>query len=244
MKTIYLLAVVFFCQIVWCQQNDSKQNQFIVTGSIELKEVADQASVNFSIKGTGSTLRQAVEQADTKTKALTDKLIDLGIKPRNISTSQFYSGENNGDKAFLSSSKDFRAIIETSVKIDSLQLLQPVLFTISEAQVDRLSQIAFSYKDESGLRRRARIEAGLKAREKADDLAKALGVVIGKVISIEEILPGQTVSPNSMQRSNFNYPNPFNPTTLSELSGETSGSGFFAQTISVTSQVRVIFEIK
>jgi len=242
MKTIYLLAVVFFCQIVWCQQNDSKQNQFIVTGSIELKEVADQASVNFSIKGTGSTLRQAVEQADTKTKALTDKLIDLGIKPRNISTSQFYSGENNGDKAFLSSSKDYRAIIETSVKIDSLQLLQPVLFTISEAQVDRLSQIAFSYKDESGLRRRARIEAGLKAREKADDLAKTLGVVIGKVISIEELLPGQTVPSNSTLR--FNYPNPFNPTTLSELSGETSGSGFFAQTISVTSQVRVIFEIK
>lgn len=246
MKSIYVFAFVLFIQIVWGQQNEANQNQIRVTGSVELKEVADQASVNFSIKGTGSSLRQAVENADTKTKMLTDKLIGLGIKPHNISTSQFFSGQNYGDKAFLSSSKDYRAIIETSIKIDTLKLLQSVLFAISEAEVDNLSQISFSYKDEIGLRQRARIQAGLKAKEKADDLVKALGVSLGKVISIEEILPAQTAPSPSMLRSARSYPNPFNSIASLETSAsdESRGSGFFAQTISATSQVRVIFEIK
>ncbi len=250
MKIFCVLVVTFFSQMVLTQPaSDTKLNQFTVLGSVELKERADRASMVFSIKGVGSTLRQAVETADKKTKALTDKLIALGIKERDISTSEFYSGENFGDKAFLSSGRDYRATISTAVRIDSLKLLQPVIFAISEAEVQNLSDVAFSLKDEVSFRRRARTEAGLKAREKAEDIAKALGVVVGKVIAIEEVPFQQANNPMSntlhLQGGRI-FPNPFNPVTvLSEATlDESKGSGFFAQTVSVTSQIRVTFELK
>ncbi len=239
MKILNILVVVLLSHSVMAQVPKAKFNQFTVVGSVELKEKADQASLSFSIKGVGPTLRQAVESANKKTKDLTDKLRTFGIGDSSISTSQFYSSENFGDKAFLSSSRDYQATITTVVKIDSLRLLQPTIFAISEAEIDNLSRISFSLKDDVGFRRRARIEAAFKAKEKADDIAKALGVTLGRVVAVEEILsqPGGFPIPSNTVM--------FRGGRASEATLQVSDeSGFFAQTISVTSEVRVTFEIK
>lgn len=249
MKKAVIVLLFFISQTLFSQQTESKVNQISVQGTVELKEMADQATLSFSVKGVGASLRQAVEKADRNTKVITDKLIVLGVKEKNISTSSFYSGENYGDKAFLSSSRDYQANITTIIKIDSLKLLQPVLFAISESDVQNLSQITFSLKDEVGFRRRARIEAALKAKEKAEDMTKALNIALGKVISIDEVQPTQSLQSPLMLRNG--RPNPFNPvsyvTDIGLQAGvvdESKGTGFFAQTISITSQVYITFEIK
>ena len=249
MKKTFVVLLFFISQTLFSQQTESKVNQISVQGTVELKEMADQATLSFSVKGVGASLRQAVEKADRNTKVNIDKLIVLGVKEKNISTSSFYSGENYGDKAFLSSSRDYQANITTIIKIDSLKLLQPVLFAISEADVQNLSQITFSLKDEVGFRRRARIEAALKAKEKAEDITKALNIALGKVISIDEVQPTQSLQSPLMLRNGRS--NPFNPvsyvTDIGLQAGvvdESKGTGFFAQTISITSQVYITFEIK
>jgi uncharacterized protein YggE len=228
-------------QTLYSQQLEQKTNYIFVQGSVELKEIADQASLSFNVRGVGANLRQAVENADKTTKTITDKLIALGVKDKNISTSSFFSGENRGDKAFLSSSRDYQANISTMIKVDSLKLLQPVLFAISESNVQNISQITFSLKDEVSFRKRARVEAALKAREKAEDIGKALNVIVGKAITIDEFPPSQT---NAMVRGiNASY-NTISVSGLQMGVDESIGSGFFALTISITSQVYVTFELK
>lgn len=229
------------------QDRQSSPKQITVLGSVELKEIADQANFTFSVKGVGSSLRFAVENANGRMKVVTDKLIRLGIAAHSISTSRFYSGENFADKAFLSSSRDYQATLTSFVKVDSLPLLESVLYTISESEVQNLSNIGFTLKDELDPRRRARIGAALKAKEKAEDIARALGVSLGKLLSIEETDPTRVFGQQSAQ----DYPNPFNPsaTEIQFLRGgrttdESMGAAFFAQTITVTSQVRAVFEIK
>jgi uncharacterized protein YggE len=256
MKQFFLLFVLLssISNIISAQQDEINRDYISMIGSVELKEVADQASFYFTIKGVGETLRLAVEDAENKTKNLSEKIIQLGIKKKNLSTSDFLSGENYGDKAFLSSSRDYQATITTMIKTDSLDLLRPLLFMISEAEVENISTISFSLKDELGLRRRARVEAGLKAKEKAEDITSALGVKLGKVLTIEEIQSTQTyTNQNLRMRGGYNYPNPFNPGTYNVLQegnlnpttvDETKGTGFFAKTVSITSQVKVIFAIE
>jgi hypothetical protein len=258
MKNLMILSVLLFCfsNIILAQQSEKEQKQIFVIGSIELKEVADQASFYFTIKGVGETLRKAVEDAENKSNSLSEKIIRLGIERNNISTSDFLSGENYGDKAFLSSSRDYQATIVTMLKTDSLELLRPLLFMISEAEVENISTISFSLKDELGLRRRARIEAGLKAKEKAEDITNALGVKLGEVLTIEEIQPTQTYTNQNRylyMRGGLNYSNPFNPSTYNVVQegnlnpstvDESRGSGFFAKTVSITSQVKVSFAIE
>jgi len=248
--SLSFLIILFFSFIspnYFAQEKEREINQITVNGSVELKEKADIALISFSIKGVGESLRMAVEDADTLTRQLSEKLILLGIESKNISTSEFYSGENYGDKAFLSDSRDFRAVITTLIKVDSLEILRPVIFAISEEGVESMSNISFSLKDELAFRRKARQEAGLKALEKAKDITKSLGVKLGRVLYIEEVQPTKTF----VQQDNYlrgSYPNPFNPTTQIFKRGgvvvdASIGSGFFAQTVSITSQVKVTFEI-
>ena len=246
MKIFILTILSLIAPALVGQSIDRHANQITVNGSVELKEVADQASISFTVKGVGATLRVAVRNASEKTGELVDKLLALGLKTRDISTSSFFGGENIGDKKFLSSSRDYQATLVTSVKVDSLDLLQPIIFTVSEAEVQGLSEIAFTLKDELGLRRKARSQAALKAREKAEDIAKALGITIGQVTSVEELQPTQTSTPSALYRPGRGYPNPFNAVTFSEVPqiDESTGSGFFAQTIIATSQVQVTFEIR
>jgi uncharacterized protein YggE len=102
-------------------------------------------------------------------------------------------------------------------------------------------------RGEVAFRRRARIEAGLKAKEKAEDIAKALGVTIGKVILIDELPVESQPMPSAFYlRGGRSALNAFNRVTvLNEITvDESKGSGFFAQAISITSQIRVTFEIK
>jgi uncharacterized protein YggE len=78
MKKSIIYALILFVQPLVSQQPDQKINQLSVQGSVELKQTADQASLSFTVKGVGPSLREAVEQADRNTKAVTDKLISLG----------------------------------------------------------------------------------------------------------------------------------------------------------------------
>jgi len=243
------MALILVYGTLFAQEKEQKTNYISVQGSVELKEIANQATLNFSVKGVGASLRQAVENADKNTKIVTNKLIALGIKEKNIATSSFFSGENYGDKQFLSSNRDYQASITTIIKVDSLKLLQPVIFAISESDVQNMSQITFSLKDEVGFKRKARIEAVLKAREKAEDMTKALDVTLGKVISIDEIQPSQNISMNASSpagRTKIYGVSPFNAVVGYQVGAvdESIGTGFFAQTISITSQVFVVFEIK
>jgi uncharacterized protein len=255
-KSAFSLILVFlFSFAAACAQApEISAHQIAVLGSVELKRVADRASFSFSVKGTGETLQKAVEDADNRTKLVIDRLLALGIARQSLSTSQFFSGENTGDKAFLSSSRDYMALLTTLVQVDSLEKLQPALFLVSDSKTQTVSQISFSLQDELAVRKQARIEAALKAREKATDIAGALGVSIGNVISVEETMPTQVQNGQNRGYSS-GYPNPFNPSEgdilrrqyavlFRESIDETKGGGFFAQTISVTSQVRVVFEIK
>lgn len=229
------------------QDHQPAPNQISVSGSVELREIANQASFTFTVKGVGSSLRLAVENANMKVKIVTDKLLHLGVSTHNIATSQFYSGENYGNKAFLSSSRDYQATLVTLVMVDSLPLLEPILYATSESEIENVSNISFSMKDELDVRRRARVAAAMKAKEKAGDMARALNVTLGQVISIDETDPTRVFS---LRGGSQNYPNPFNPTTSAQFmqresnADESTGSSFFAQTITITSQVRVIFEIK
>ena len=215
---------------------------------MELKEVADQASFTFAVKGVGPILRLAVEDANKRVTAIVERLRGLGIPVQDISTSRFYSGENIVNKAFLSSSRDYQATLTTLVKVDSLALLDSVLYAVTESEIKNMSSISFSLKNELDIRRQARIEAAKKAQEKAEDITKALGVVLEKAVSIEETAPTRVYS---QQVSQSVYLNPFNPSTNQMVPAEripamdeTIGSGLFAQTIFVTSEVRVVFEIK
>ena len=241
MKILKFLIILVFA--ITCLSQEVKNNQLTVYGKVKVFAQADRAAVTFHIKGTGSSLKNAFNDAQTQMSRISTQLIDIGLNDKDISTSFFQSSENFGDKAFLSSKKNFRAIMTVTINIDSLELLEPTVVILSESEIENISSISFELIDYFDLRKKGLEEAILKAKEKADLICKELGISCGKILSIEEM-----ESPEPENKSGFyqGYPSPFNaPLIVAERSfykgkGETS---IYSQEISFYSEVKIIFEI-
>jgi uncharacterized protein YggE len=224
-----------------CQAEDMASDCITVFGKAEVLASADQADLTFSVTGYGSTLRAAVDDAKEKTKAVSKELFAVGLKETDLKTSRFHSSENYGTKAFLSNKKDYKAAITTQVTITDLDLLESVIFLLSEKEVDTLSDIRFSVKEDESFKQKARRLSVAKAKQKAVELAEPLDLSVGAVATIEEI-----PQPDIQVRSSLNlyelqktsYLLSANATMAQER------AGFFTGTIQITAVVKVVFKIQ
>jgi len=218
------------------------QNKCItVYGKVKVFAKADRTKVVFTIKGVGSNLKLAFDEAKIKMQNISSRLHEIGLSEKNISTSFFQSSENFGDKAFLSSKKDYRAIMTVTVVTDSLQLLEPIIIIISKGEVEKIINVSFELTNFFKLKKQGLEKAILKAKEKAETVAKQLGISYGNVIEIEEI---QSPVPEKESISYFKYRSitPFN-VPLYSISDYENNNSIYSQEISFYSEVKVVFEL-
>ncbi len=81
---------------------NAQDRHIIVFGESNVKELADQAHISFTVEEFGSSLRQAVEKCQNKVAAISKELFAGGLKEDKLRTSIFHCGVNYGKKAFLS----------------------------------------------------------------------------------------------------------------------------------------------
>lgn len=241
MKPVIILSL--FCLIFFQNSfaQEIKSNHLTVFGKVKVFAKADKANVVFSIKGVGRSLKLAFDDAKLKMKNISNQFDSLGLDSENISTSFFQSSENFGDKAFLSSKKDYRAVMTVTVTTDSLQLLEPLILAISASKIERIINVSFELTNYFSLRKRGLEKAISKAKEKADLVTEKLGVSYGNILEVQEI---QTPQPEVESRSlyQFRRASPFNA-PLYRMTESESNTSFYSQEISFYTEVKIVFEI-
>ena len=85
MKTLKFLIILVFA--ITCLSQEVKNNQLTVYGKVKVFTQADRAAVSFHIKGTGSSLKNAFNDAQTQMSRISTQLIDIGLNDKDISTS-------------------------------------------------------------------------------------------------------------------------------------------------------------
>lgn len=218
----------------WQSPNNFEHNVIIVSGSSKTEIAADRASFYFEVSGFSDDLNSAVKSAQEKVDLISRKLFQIGLSESNLTTSQFKSSENFGDKAFLSSKRDFKALIKVQVNIDNISLLEPVINTVSIMNPDYISTLTFSLKNIEAVKILTIKEAVEKAKQKASSICESLKINLGTPLYVEEI-------------QNNSYPYPFN--SVVNLKGvvneeTTQVSSIFIENINVEASVKVIFSIK
>jgi len=240
MKThiqIVVLLFLFIGNAVFAQEK--KQNQLIVYGDAELKIQTDIANFNFTVKGVGPSLEAAVNVAKDKVKKITNELRGIGLIDKNFSTSSFYSGENRGEKAFLSDNKDYKAEISVGVSLDSLNLLEPSIMIVGSNDPNYISDVSFSLKDNSNYKMKVLEAAGLNAKEKAEILAKEMKFTLGKVLFIEEngMSDGNgVVNVRGGRVNEVAY-------LLEGVVGKKTGAAFYSPVMVFKAHVKVIYDL-
>ncbi len=225
---IIILQGVLSAQGLVTIDRSELENRLEVRGTAKILAQADQASFSFTVVEYGSTLREAYKKASVKIEKLSEKLFNAGLKKNNLETIKFDSGENAGDKAFLSDSRDFAASIKTIVNTDSLELLEELVFLVSESDVNSVSDIRFSIKEIEKFREEALRKAVEKAKEKGRIMAESLNVLLGSAIIVREEHFSPAVPLNYLK---------------AEVRGGASGGSLFSAEAEVQSSVYVVFRI-
>jgi len=207
-------------------------NKLVVEGEATKIIESDRASFDFSVTGFGKSLKDAISDARTKVSDATKVLTQNNIPEENISTSTFESGENFGDKAFLSSSKDYKTLMSVYVIVDSLKNLEEIIVDLSEIGIESISNLNYSLHNIGRYIKEIKKEAIRNAKSKAEMIAEEFNVKLQKVIYIEEGGYYQ------------HYPTPFNP--ASKVRGETISelTSLYSKPVKISQKIKVVYSIE
>lgn len=159
--------------------------------------VPDIAKVSLGIEAQGQNLKSVQEDVNKKSKALTGSLEKLGLEKKNIKTTNYSVSPEYDYQSTPYRINGYRVSSNYEVKITDFEIVNDVLVSATETGANVIGNISFEVNDETKAKitQEAREEAVKLAKEKAEGLAKAGGIKLGKIINISET-------------TGFDYPRP------------------------------------
>ena len=159
-----------------------------VSGEAEVKAKPDQAMLSAGVVTQAKTAADALAANSRAMNAVFATLKRLGIPDRLIQTSNFSVNPQYPDY----NSKEPRRIVSyqvsntVSVTVDDLDKVGPALDALVSSGANSLGDISFTIRDPKPLMTQAREAAVKDAMVKAQTLARAAGVALGPIVTINE----------------------------------------------------------
>ena len=153
--------------------------------------VPDMATVSLSVVSQADDTATALSENSTAMQKVIDALKQDGIAENDFQTSNFsvsprYQQVKADDGTMTSEVIGYEVQNGLNVRVRDLSKLSAVLDRAVKLGVNSGGGIAFSNSDPSAAEDEARREAVANALAKAETLAEAAGVTLGKVVSISE----------------------------------------------------------
>ncbi len=169
-----------------------------VVGNATVTMVPDQATVNASVITTESSASQAVSENNSRYGAITAALVRAGINRDDVTLSYYnvnYVPRPNANAMPANPSPDDRygytVTRSFAVKVRSIDRAGAVVDAATAAGATNIDSVSFGLANADRARAQAARKAVDDARAKAEDLAKAAGLHITGIRSIEfEAAPG------------------------------------------------------
>jgi hypothetical protein len=164
-----------------------------VTVSAEGKITAkpDVAIVSLSVVSSGTTVKVVTKDGNEKMDAVIGAVKALGVESKDITSSQYNLYPEYSYLSKTPKLTGYKLDQEVTVKVRKLEAVEDVLDAGIKAGSNQVGQLSFEIDDASGIKKEARGIAFAKAREKADEMAAAVGVKLGRVITFTEDAGGQ-----------------------------------------------------
>ncbi|HUD44516.1 MAG TPA: SIMPL domain-containing protein [Patescibacteria group bacterium] len=203
--TVILLMLVnyFFNHSLNLFSNNSKDQPFTVQGTATVNATPDLADVSFTVNKTATSLQDAQNQANTSTNKIVADLQTLGIAKKDIKTSDYNSSPNyaNSDNSQSAAimlpirpGQNSETIISYTVsenvdiQVHDNSKVNNVIDAITKDGAENVSGPNYVFSDgtQQKLQDEARTQAINNAKQKAESLAKAAGINLGKITNISE----------------------------------------------------------
>lgn len=235
---ILLLLVLAFTQMGSKKivvQNSNDMNKISVTGSAGKEVVPDKAVLTLSVMSEGKEAKAVQDQNSLKMNDVMKALKDAGLDTKDIETTQYtlYPGDEWDQTSQKNVRKGYRAENMIQVTIKDISRAGEILDVAVKSGVNTVNNVAFMLSEakEKEVKDALVKEASVQARAKAQNLAKGLGVSVGKVLFVTET----SYNPGPW------YYNTFNKAAVMESAAPTPLS---PASVKISLQVNVDFEIE
>jgi uncharacterized protein YggE len=158
-----------------------------VDGEGKVTAKPDIAMLNLSVVSQGKTVKQVTLDGNEKMTLIINEVKKLGVEDKDVQTSSYnlypdYAYPENQSPQI----KSYSLNQGIAVKVRKLDTVDDVLDAAMKAGANQVGQLSFDIDEDSALKKEARDMAFKKAREKAEQMASAAGVKIGRVITFSE----------------------------------------------------------
>jgi len=241
-KLFYIIFIIFFIVftvfIVTAFSNNIREADYIgkapteagvitVAGEAKVVGTPDIAVVNVGMVTEGDNVSEVQTENSEKMNNLIAEIKKLGIDAADIQTTDYrvYPNYNYDDGTRELAGYSVSQNIE--VKIRDVSKISSVLGVAGQSGANQVSGVDFRIDDPAELEAQARSEAIDDAKEKAENIAKDLGVRLGDIVSFNESSP-----------QSYKY---------AEYAMDAIGGGapdVEPGTLDVTSQINIVYEIK
>jgi len=171
-----------------------------VQGTGTVSATPDQSDITFTVTKTEKTLQEAQNQANTFTNKIVSDLQKVGIAKQDIQTDNYNSYPNYNDQtaqpgfAIPVQPNQSQTIVSYTVSenvditLHSTDKASQVIDAITKDGAENISgpNLSFSDAKQQDLENQARIKAIENAQAKAQSMADAAGIHLGKLVKIQE----------------------------------------------------------
>lgn len=197
---VFVFAIKVFKEIDENGKNFNQQNTINITGKGEIFIKPDIAKISVSVEKNAYSLSDAQNQATNAINNVTKFLKDSGIEDKDIKTTNYniyprYDYIRDKGQVF----RGYTVSQTLEVKIRKIGDTGKILAGVTSAGANQISGVSFTIDNEEVVKREARQKAIADAKEKAKQLAKDLGIKIGRLISFSESGNGDIIMPYAMK---------------------------------------------
>lgn len=159
-----------------------------VTGVGEVIVIPDTANIQIGVQVFAEELSEAQRQSTEQISTIIDTIKAAGIKDRDIQTSNYSVSirQQYDDQGIATAVLGYDIYNTLSVTVRKLDQLGTILDQVVAAGANQIYGIYFFTSDLTGATAQAREAAVKDAQERADQLAAAAGVDVGRIINISE----------------------------------------------------------
>lgn len=209
----------------------TQQNTITISGEGKVTGAPNIATTEIGLVTEKKDVASAQKENTEKMNKLIVAVKAVGMEDKDIQTTQYQIYPKYDYSAGKSNIAGYVVSQSVTVKIRDLSKISTVLAKAGEAGANQVSSPTFTIDEPESLRAQAREKALKNAREKADTLAKMLGVKILKVSSFSEYNQSQPMPLYARSAEAYG------------LGGAAPTPDIQAGTMDVTVGVNVIYEI-
>ncbi|HEY4275983.1 MAG TPA: SIMPL domain-containing protein [Rhizomicrobium sp.] len=158
-----------------------------MAGHGEARAVPDTATISAGVNAQAPTAAAALAANTTRMQAVMAAFKKLGVPDKDVRTSNFsisqqYANSNGETPRVIG----YQANNQVEVRLEDVNKVGTVLDALVTAGANQMNGLNFSIRNDTALLADARAAAVAEARLKAETFAKAAGVSLGTILSIEE----------------------------------------------------------